>query len=851
MGKGKNGQTQTVTQKNLQQKQVIQTRTEAEITNEQEQARLQEQQREEVRQRPHWVHSLERDTQILMPTMTLTEKDISVQGEKYARKSKETIGAKKRKAYQNFSLSSLNKRKLQAEQVERAEASWQEQKEERQKAYPQLTESTTLYGDAIAAFLTEDQQRNQKLLGSDAGEECIRQFMELDLSTDFRTDQAFAEQSFKMEDISQKTEALFYLLDKHPQMDEYLSDEERAELGEKMERAKAYSDYYQIRKKVMTNSYYRSHYNSEISYRYHESDTLEQKNLTLLLWQMEELKNHPKLIDGGMKLKKRIFDYREGNADKEEVKNTRDAREILNKEERTAEGSPLVQSLAEQLEREPQNPEVLQNIKTQFQKQMNYLQRKYGNGLMLLSPQEYDQHRAEIARDFADMNQYGEFLRELKKHPDLFREKDAKDQELERLHGYYQKCLKAEKSERKGFADGSKNLSYSDYKRRVALQAARPGIELTNLIKISDSMHLDVQWSTIYDENDVKLKEVYPVFEEKNVLEKARKIQAELSAGLESKVDFTWNMFFEETKDLLPIPAIKHFLEKENRAVVEANKERWRNKLMQVEGFSSQGLGTEDFIELNQRYLAILNQEDLQRQYGMTDPEILKEYRTILDQAKDVAERMSTVECYGEAALILERESSAKFNTLPADATVTRTLYNQFGKNAKSAANQYTEQASNIRKKQLGPVYNRFIQFQEKADMWELPEHKEIVQTILEPMIQEQVPETSVQVSGQDLPLYDGSLLKELQGKQRKADVDPDALDQEIKAYNQCYARQKIFSQAMDEYQGKTQTKEVWQRMVDANMTHEKYMAYDLANRIFIYNTRLSDILKRIQDMVE
>lgn len=47
--------------------------------------------------------------------------------------------------------------------------------------------------------------------------------------------------------------------------------------------------------KIITNARYRSHYNSEISYRYHESDTLEAKNLTMLLWQAERLKNNVSL----------------------------------------------------------------------------------------------------------------------------------------------------------------------------------------------------------------------------------------------------------------------------------------------------------------------------------------------------------------------------------------------------------------------------------------------------------------------------------------------------------------------------------------------------------------------------
>ena len=780
---------------------------------------------------------------IQMPRMSISEQgDISVQGEKYARKSKESISARKRKMYQNSSFSSLNKRKLQAEQVEEAARAWQEQKERKKEAYPGLSEDPVLYGDALACFLTEDAECNQKLLGQEAGEECIRQFMELDLNADLVTDQAFAAQSPRLEDISHKTEALFYLLDNYPQLDERLSEREREDLGKKMDMARALSDYYQIRKKVVTNAYYRSHYNSEISYRYHESDTLEQKNLTLLLWQMEELKNHPKLVRDGIQQRDKISGYREGNITQEEVRDTQAAKEILRKPERRHEEPD------EQPDGAVPDLEVLGGQKLQFRMQMDYLKRKYGNGLMLLSPQEYDAHREEISRDFRGMAHYGRVLQNLKANPEIFRPEDAGNQETERLFRYYKRCLEAERSERGGFTDGTKSLSYSDYKRRAAVNAVHPTLEMRDFIKTSDTMHLDVKWDTLQMESDSALEDIFEVFGANDILEKARKIEKALPQGNR----FQWNMLFEETREMTRVEALKHFTQKQNK-FVEEWAERVKNTGFYVGAIQSRRLGTDDFVELNRRYLELLDREELQAQYGLTTPELVEEYRQFIERTKTVNLAIGRVDYYMEVVIDMEKLYDKKESRVPNSVprTIERQLYNVLEKDIKALKAQYEDEKKHIRQGQQDPLYNEFLAFQEKANMWDFPGHRDMAERFLEPRIREQRPEITRQISGEELTVYESALSRELQGKKRKTSVAPEDLRREIEAYNQDFARDKVYTEADRDYIEVGEAQGVWRLMAEAGLEHKNLMAYTIGNRINIYRTRMDASLERIKNMVE
>ncbi len=481
-------------------------------------------QRQELDERRSRLWDAGQQIAVRMPQMSFSKKgDVLVEGEQYAGKSKESIGARKRKVYQNISYSALYKREARAKRVEAAEREWQESRQRIMEAHPEILAGRTAgEADLIAQFWTDNEVQNQELLGPNRREECLAQFMELDLTLDLRTDQAFADQCPRMEEILRKSEAFLSLFERNPDFVADLSKERTEAVVDKMKKVKAFTNYYQIRKKIMTNVYYRSHYHSEISYRYHESDTKEQKNLTILLWQMESVKNNEWIpSEEALKVpRERMTDFRKNAGVTDEGRNdTMEAKAVMgldsvyrigvNTQEMEKEGRVLRQGsgpVHEGVERlsgwEADNPELMRAMKGEFEKQINYLERKYANGLPLLSPRELADHREEIVRDFADLGQFGKLLGLLKgKGRDFFDPDREEDRKLERLHGYYSRWLYTERQARMNFAKGG--MSYSEYKKKAAVDAVYKYISDTwillarrveDMIAVSDTMRLDVNW---------------------------------------------------------------------------------------------------------------------------------------------------------------------------------------------------------------------------------------------------------------------------------------------------------------------------------------------------------------------
>ena len=229
----------------------------------------------------------------------------------FATSYKENVGSTKRKIRSHVRGSRLRKKEQDARTVEESERLWKETLADRRKELAGQPEgcSDTDY-QALSQFLTQDKDSNQALLprrmeegnlSRDQVSSCINQYLNLDFGVDLRTDETVAKDSLRLEELTAKPRGLKHLIAGHPEMAAGLTEEERQNLLAKLELGDQIADYYTIQKKVMTDSWYRTHYNSEISYRYHEGDTLEQKNLTLLLWHAEWMKNKEGFVtnDGG------------------------------------------------------------------------------------------------------------------------------------------------------------------------------------------------------------------------------------------------------------------------------------------------------------------------------------------------------------------------------------------------------------------------------------------------------------------------------------------------------------------------------------------------------------------------
>ena len=535
------------------------------------------------------IRAVRQGCRIVMPEVAFTQKGVSVEGEVFARRSSESISAGKRKMRKSFQCSALYQKEANARLAENGAAAWEADRAKLLEEHP-LLKSEYMKGRAgrIALFLTGAQEKDDVLLRKVFAEDqegtariCVDRFMEMNLNFDLRTDRSFGEASGELEGVAQKTRETERLLKQFPQIRETLTEDQRIDLDTKLEVAQNLSSYYEIRKKIITNVRYRSHYNSEISYRYHESDTLEERNLTMLLWQAESLKNSRSLSPAA-ELLARFQEYRETTQDQKEAEETRSAREKLRLEDAEfgknnaqiedsrhanyfrelaaradhavvdrleqdphyrVTGEPeamsesfvrklanlprwkavqhaspeYVRSMVENLARKPQNAQDreeaaecrkanlagMRQFKELLKKQTDYLKRKYGNGLLLISPEELARHGHEFANDFTNMQGLGAFIDYLKKIPGMFDPGDESDLEMERLFRYYDRCVIAEAGERRGFLAGSTGIAtYSDYKRRIAVATVSDEQSAEAMARLGGTMHLDIRWDTVFDEQE-------------------------------------------------------------------------------------------------------------------------------------------------------------------------------------------------------------------------------------------------------------------------------------------------------------------------------------------------------------
>ena len=314
--------------------QAVQTMFQMEEEEERKFERKERQEREQKQESR--IAGLRQQYQVQIPSQSVWEE--------FAEKSKESVGARKRSIRSKMHGSRLRAKRKQAERVEAAKEVWKEILRRRKQELEAPEGCSTEDFQALMQYLTEDEKSNRLLLPGQmeeshlSEEQCahlVRQYMELDLNVDLRTDQTVAAESLRLEEISGKTKAMFYLLNSHPELREQLPREEREDLQAKLELGKQIADYYELQKKVMTNVWYRNHYNSEISHRYQEGDTLEQKNLTLLLWQAEYLRSEEGMASDRSRIR-RLMLYEE-NVNQENEAFTQNTRAILSREITVAE----------------------------------------------------------------------------------------------------------------------------------------------------------------------------------------------------------------------------------------------------------------------------------------------------------------------------------------------------------------------------------------------------------------------------------------------------------------------------------------------------------------------------------
>ena len=585
----------------------------------------------EKKQRLEEVRQIRENSRIQLPT-------VSLQGKFYGTSFKENIGAKKRKSRLTNQRSRLYRKSENARMVEEAGDAWEQTLAGRMRDLEKP--EGCLPGDfrALSQFLTEDGESNRTLLPGQMQEgnltreqinSCIGQYMRLDMGVDLRTDETIAKESVRLEELAGKTEGLRHLLDGHPEMTAGMTEEEKQNLLAKLDMGNQIAEYYLIQKKVMTNSWYRTHYNSEITYKCHLGDTLEQRNLALLLWQAEYVRNKeafkddengwkwlyyyneeispkeaaaeaaakewikkaPKTVEfgksGGAILDSRHAEYFRQHSSKEDPIYRRirtDDYYVVGEPNAMHEGlcrhianlpqlealqhmdKESFQQMMDDLTRLPvhmSDPEEVEacrqaNLngvrmyKDLLKKQVNYLKRKYGNGFLLLPPDEFTKYADDFEHDFTNMQGFSYFVKYLKKLPGMFDPDDPTDRDMDQWLTYYQTLTVSDGYSRTSYDKGT-HKSFSAYKLGAMYTSMNGDDTRMDLIKSSDELHLDVRWSTFFDEDDVLFDEVLKAVDRMP----ADRLQEE------DLRHYTWNQLTEETRRMPRSEAIGHFIEKE------------------------------------------------------------------------------------------------------------------------------------------------------------------------------------------------------------------------------------------------------------------------------------------------
>lgn len=931
---------QTEQTKEIQQAQILEERqTEEEIYEgmrsvfedaEAEVAREEARRRQQIRDMR--TQQIRESCQIQVPTTTIRENS-------YGTSFKENIGAKKRAMRIKMRGSRLRQKDMDAKAMEEAKGKWDQIVKERQSKYltsPPACEADDLW--ALSAYLTDNAEENQVLfpeqtegrtLTQEQTKNCIRQFMDLPVRADLRTDTTLAKESAHLEELAAKTDAMKYLLRQHPEMTEHLTEDETEDLKFKINILEQVTDYYRMQKKVITHPYYRTHYNSEISHKYKEQDTPEQKNLSIMLWQAERLRTADYVAGNGEHYRW-LYNYQEPMTAQEwqyaqqtkdlflkhhsetEYGKTKgvieDSRHADYFRAHNQEGDPIydrmigenyrivgfddydmgdtfcrflatlprwkaIQHMSrEQLEQmmqslsqrpaDPANQEEVQackqaNIqglklfKEQLVKQMQYLKNKYGNGMYLLSPQEVADHEAEFINDFTNMQTLGcfcEFIRKLPKEFGLYDEMNEADKELVRLESYYQGCSHAEGMSRNLFA--SDQTSYSQYKMGVA----NLGIALNHvgdqLIEVTNSMHLDVKWYTLFNDQDVEFDELTRFIKYKPMKEWKEE------AGTERP---SWNQLFPETKTMSRKDAAVYFLQKEFQ-VTEEKKRQWRREGLDFGAINYFGVGTDDFPVINGIYRQILESEELQREHGITSPEALDELREHVRQNGEMQVFDKTEMGYSLAAANMLDRLDAMRSMTGGD---TGALFDQLTDDLNALMMEHHQRASEYRSGEGDRIFNDFSRFKEAQNLWLYPPHKEIMERVIEPEIQKQQPDATVTLSGLTLPTFKENYGSEeeavimrdlptlLKDRRLKEGADPAAFQEILQQYNQEFAKERVFVRMRNAFSQDVLSPEKYEPLWNEIPRKRTLFQHDICGRHRICDERKEELYHQLEQMTE
>lgn len=139
------------------------------------------------------------------------------------------------------------------------------------------------FGNAIMqAFISADKQEAARKFADEVGVLANK-----DMVFKLSTDDDFIAAAPRLEEIKKQLDTLTRMEKSKPEAMAVLPEEVMSIYRAAKERAVKLVNYYQARTAVMTDQYYVTHYQNEISYSYNEADSEEVRTLSIKLWALE------------------------------------------------------------------------------------------------------------------------------------------------------------------------------------------------------------------------------------------------------------------------------------------------------------------------------------------------------------------------------------------------------------------------------------------------------------------------------------------------------------------------------------------------------------------------------------
>lgn len=122
----------------------------------------------------------------------------------------------------------------------------------------------------------------------------LEEFLQMDLTGyDLSNEEAIAGNAAGFEALSARVEAMFMLMEKNPAFFDALPNDVKDTFKTQRKNAMMVVSYYRLTKMIVTDPYYRTHYNSEVSRQWSPTDPPAKQRLTRLLWMRTSVASHP------------------------------------------------------------------------------------------------------------------------------------------------------------------------------------------------------------------------------------------------------------------------------------------------------------------------------------------------------------------------------------------------------------------------------------------------------------------------------------------------------------------------------------------------------------------------------